>query len=58
MSTNWTYYETKMAELQRTRVQNRPLRGQFEELMRFVCECETRWPTRGAADTFREDAKS
>jgi hypothetical protein len=44
MSTNWTFYETKMAEIQRARVQNLPLQGQLEQLMRFVHECETRWP--------------
>ena len=46
MSTNWSLYAKKMAELQRVRNQNRPLQGQFDELMRFVQECETRWPHR------------
>jgi hypothetical protein len=46
MSTNWTFYERKMAELQRARMQNLPLQGQLEQLMRFVHECETRWPIR------------
>jgi hypothetical protein len=48
MSTNWTFYEKKMADLQRARVQNRSLPGQLEELMRFVHECETRWPIHDA----------
>ena len=43
MSTNWTFYEMKMAELHRARVENRPLLGQLEEIMRFVQECEARW---------------
>ena len=47
MSTNWTFYEKKMAELQRARVESRPLQGQLEELLRFVHECETRWPIHG-----------
>ena len=47
MSTNWTLYEQKMAELQRARVESRPLRGQLEELIRFVHECENRWPIHG-----------
>jgi hypothetical protein len=43
MSTNWTFYEMKMAELQQARVENRPLQGQLEEIMCFVRECEARW---------------
>jgi hypothetical protein len=44
MSTNFRFYATKMAEQQKARVRSRPLQGQLEELMRFVHECETRWP--------------
>ena len=44
MSDNWSLYTKKMAELRVARTLNRPLQGQFEELVRFVHECEARWP--------------
>ncbi len=44
MSDNWSQYMEKMAELRLARTRNRPLQGQFEELVRFVYECESRWP--------------
>jgi hypothetical protein len=50
MSDNMKFYETKMAELKRARTESHPLHGQFEELMRFVHECEARWSTGNRAD--------
>ncbi len=50
MSDNIKFYETKMAELKRARTVSRLLNGQFEELIRFVQECEARWSTNNLAD--------
>lgn len=43
MSDNYKAYAEKMADLRAWRAQNRPLRGQVEELFAVVRQCEARW---------------
>ncbi len=43
MSDNYRLYVQKMVELQVTRVINRPLRREMEEILQVVRECEARW---------------
>ena len=43
MSSNYALYAVKMAELRARRAADRTLRGQLDELLRFVMICEARW---------------
>jgi hypothetical protein len=43
MSDNYKAYAERMAELRARRAENRPLRGQVEELFAVVRQCEARW---------------
>jgi hypothetical protein len=45
MSSNWTLYAAKMAELRAQREARRPLHNQLQELLLFVMKCEMQWDT-------------
>jgi hypothetical protein len=53
MSENDRYYVHKMAELRAYRRVNRPLHGQFDELLAFVRICEDRWDSRSWTESNR-----
>jgi hypothetical protein len=46
VSDNYKLYAAKMAELRAYRAANRPLHGQFNELIAFVKTCEEQWESR------------
>ena len=43
MSDNYTVYVRKMEELRVARETGRPLRGQLEQILEVVRDCEARW---------------
>jgi hypothetical protein len=46
VSDNYKLYAAKMAELRAYRSANRPLHGQFDDLIAFVKTCEGQWESR------------
>jgi hypothetical protein len=46
VSSNYTLYAAKMAELRARRAAGRPLHAQLQELLLFVMKCEARWESR------------